>query len=136
MVWYIVFGVAAVAIAPSLYGYIQYRRMEWPSSLSYYAFRRNTMRFMRRHGWTINLQTWVPFDMWADRKGTRLAIVLLPPGMALTASKMKDICAAPPEASQGRGIVIVSYAKGPTHLVDEAARGKVRLVWYKELATL
>jgi hypothetical protein len=136
MYWYAGLSVVALVIAVRLYGYIQWRRLNWPSSLSYYAFRRNTIRALRRYGWTIDTRVWVPFDLWADRKGTRLCIILVPPGMDVTFSQIKDATATTPAMTQGRTTVIVSYAKVQAHLVEEAARGKVRVVWYKELPLL
>jgi hypothetical protein len=136
MFWYFVLGAALLIILLQVSGYIRYRRLEWPTSLSYYAYRRYVIRTLRRFGWTVNQSTWVPFDFWAERSRNGFFVMLLPPGMDLSASKVKDICGIGPDVLKGRKIVCITASNSPAHLVEEAARGQVRIIWYKDLPTL
>jgi hypothetical protein len=115
----------------------RFRTLRWSAQLGFYSFRRNVMGYLRRCGWDVEKNTpWAPMSFFAEKNKRKFAFICLPADIAVTSSRIKDFASLPKSLLRSRPLVVVTLEEVPDHFVDEAARGGVRLIWYRNLASL
>ncbi len=134
--WAIILAIALLLIGSRVYSYNRFKTLHWPRRLGYYGFKRRIVRYLRRGGWRVDTKPWVPIDFYAYRKGQKIAVVCLPSETDLTTSRVRDLASMPPHLIGNRQVVSISLDEVPRHFVADAAENNVKLLWYKNLASL
>lgn len=129
-------GAVLLLVGYRFYSFKRFKMLQWPARLGYYGFKGRVIRYLRRSGWIVDTNPWVPIDFFAH-KGTRhIAVVCVPSDMDVTLSRVRDLSSIPVELIRKRQVVCVTVNRVAQHLVEDAANGNVVLLCYKQLASL
>jgi hypothetical protein len=115
----------------------RFRTLRWSPRLGFYSFRGNVMRYLRRCDWEVEKRTpWAPMSFFAQKNKRKCAFICLPADISVTSSRIKDFAGLPKSATGSKQVIVVTLEEVPDHFIEEAARGGVKLIWYKNLASL
>jgi hypothetical protein len=129
-------GAVILLVGFRLYSVNRFKKLQWPARLGYYGFKGRVIRYLRRRGWIVDTNPWVPIDFFAY-KGTRhIAVVCLPSDMDISLSRVRDLSSIPVALIRKRQVVCVTANEIEQHMIEDAANSNIVLLCYKQLAYL
>jgi hypothetical protein len=132
----LVAGALLLFVAFRIYSFERFKKLRWPANLGYYGFKYRVVRYLRRSGWIVDTNSWVPIDFFARKGARHIAVVCLPSDIDVTTSRVRDLASIPTQVARKRQVVCVTATEADPLLVEDAANNRVLVMCYKQLASL